>query len=286
MAIITSPTVTAAGRSVLDNLNNPVALYALTKLSHAPVAVRIERGTDGAQIDIGWTATGDLDLAAALAFVGAGGQGYVNTWYDQSGSGNNLIQSVRANMPQLVLNGATFQVGNKPGLVFNGAQGGMQALFAPMPTTDELCLLMAYRENWAGVGTGAFDLNGNAITRAFAHTPWSDNNIYFDIGDTSGNAANWRINAANPVAFGAPYIANFSHSRLDNTKTIKVNSTTIATGNRTNPSVAANRLAIGYTAAYGIGLAGFLSEVWLYARHPPAAEQARITTSIRARLNF
>jgi Alpha-L-arabinofuranosidase B, catalytic len=277
MAIITQ-SVGLQRRGAMDNMNAPVACYSVDRLwgGWMGAALTLERASDSARIDVGFTDIGTLDLASALAFCGAGGNGFVSCWYDQSGNNNHLVQPVRANQPQLVLNGITFAVGTKTGIIFNGVQGGMKALNAPMTNTDEMFLLLAYKENWSGVGTGAFDLTGDTTNRAFAHMPWSNANIYWDLGNANGPGANWRINALDPVAIGTPKIVSFSHSRINNSKQINVNGAAIATGISTNPSVPCSQLGIGYQANYGIGLAGFLSEFWLYDRFLPIAEQSRV----------
>jgi hypothetical protein len=48
---------------------------------------------------------GDYDAEAVLAFVGAG-DGFVTTWYDQSGNGRNAAQTTAGAQPRIVSNGA------------------------------------------------------------------------------------------------------------------------------------------------------------------------------------
>lgn len=54
--------------------------------------------------DIGYTAAGDLDTAAAATFLD-GDAGYVATWYDQSGNTRNATQATLASMPLYVASG-------------------------------------------------------------------------------------------------------------------------------------------------------------------------------------
>lgn len=54
--------------------------------------------------DIGYTAAGDLDTAAAATFLD-GDDGYIATWYDQSGNTRNATQATLANMPLYVASG-------------------------------------------------------------------------------------------------------------------------------------------------------------------------------------
>ena len=48
----------------------------------------------------------------------AAGNGYVTTWYDQSGNGRNATQSTAANQPQIVSNGSLVLMNNKPSVSF------------------------------------------------------------------------------------------------------------------------------------------------------------------------
>jgi hypothetical protein len=70
-------------------------------------AVRIRRSGDNAETDIGFTALGVWDSAAAAAFCVAGGgtqHGYVVTLYNQTGGGHATIATT-ARQPQIVASG-------------------------------------------------------------------------------------------------------------------------------------------------------------------------------------
>lgn len=76
-------------------------------------AVRIRRSSDNTESDIGFDANGDFDTSAFNTFIGAG-DGFVKTWYDQSGNGLNATQATNANQPKVVL----AAIGGKPGALF------------------------------------------------------------------------------------------------------------------------------------------------------------------------
>jgi hypothetical protein len=97
------------------------AAYSLRKLrnAYAGSAIRVRRSSNNAELDIGFTASGDLDTAALLAFVG-GGNGFVRTWYDQSGNGRNATQTTAGSQPQIVSNGTIEMQNGRPALRFNG----------------------------------------------------------------------------------------------------------------------------------------------------------------------
>ena len=100
-----NPTATAVQVFLLDTYTGAEAGYSLRKISStATNSLRVRRSSDNAETDIGFAADGNLDNAALLAFVGTGGtdNGYVTTWYDQSGNANNATQATATNQPQIV----------------------------------------------------------------------------------------------------------------------------------------------------------------------------------------
>ena len=68
-------------------------------------AIQVRRASDSTTQDIGFDANGDLDTSALATFC-AGTDGYVATWYDQSGNGNNLTQATTSAQPQIVASGS------------------------------------------------------------------------------------------------------------------------------------------------------------------------------------
>lgn len=62
------------------------------------------RRDDNTLQDIGFLANGELDVAALTTFTGAG-SGFVHTWYDQSGSSNDVTTENDAAQPRIVNSG-------------------------------------------------------------------------------------------------------------------------------------------------------------------------------------
>ncbi|MDQ0347183.1 arabinofuranosidase catalytic domain-containing protein [Ancylobacter vacuolatus] len=108
-----------------DALAGPLyAAFGLSRLlsAYAGPCVRARRASDGAESDIGFAAAGALDVAALLAFAGAG-SAYATLWYDQSGNGRHAAQPTGAAQPRIV-NAGGLDVGpnGRPQLVLSGAQ--------------------------------------------------------------------------------------------------------------------------------------------------------------------
>jgi hypothetical protein len=115
---------------LLDDYPNAAAAYSLRKLRSAYTgsAIRVRR-TNLDEINIGFTSTGELDTAALLAFTGTGAlnNGFVTTWYDQSGNGRNATQTTALNQPQIVSGGSVITENGKPSLQFDGVNDELNA---------------------------------------------------------------------------------------------------------------------------------------------------------------
>jgi hypothetical protein len=96
----------AAFTGLLDTYSGAAVGYSLRKLRSAYTgnSIRVRRSSDNAEQDFGFVAN-VLDTASLLTFCGAG-NGFVTTWYDQSGNANNATQSTVARQAQIVSSGA------------------------------------------------------------------------------------------------------------------------------------------------------------------------------------
>lgn len=112
---------------LLDAYPNAAAAYSLRKLrtAYTGSAIRVRR-TNLDEMDIGFTGTGALDTTALLAFTGTGAldNGFVKTWYDQSGNARNATQETAVSQPQIVSEGSVLTTNGKPTLRFDGVNDG------------------------------------------------------------------------------------------------------------------------------------------------------------------
>ena len=83
-------------------------------------AIKVRRSSDNNELDIGFV-NNELDTASLLDFVGSG-NGFVSIWYDQSGEGNNLLQTLASIQPQIVSNGSLILENGKPCIDFLGSK--------------------------------------------------------------------------------------------------------------------------------------------------------------------
>jgi hypothetical protein len=99
---------------LLDTYTGAAVGYSLRQLrtAYTGAAIRVRRSSDNTEQDFGFV-NNVLDTASLLTFCGAG-NGFVTTWYDQSGNANNATQTTALNQPQIVSSGALLTANSKP----------------------------------------------------------------------------------------------------------------------------------------------------------------------------
>ena len=104
---------------LLDDYSGAAAAYSLRLLrsGYSGNAIRVRRSSDNAEQNIGFV-NNELDTSSLLSFVGTGGtdNGFVKTWYDQSGNGNDATQTTIADQPQIVSSGSVITENGKPSI--------------------------------------------------------------------------------------------------------------------------------------------------------------------------
>ena len=111
----------SVGESALQIAPSAAAAYSLRSLTGGdPKVVRVRRDTGGGAGDNDeedFTVSG-ISSGALVDFVGSGNDGFVDTWYDQSGNSNNVVQATAGNQPKIVSSGSLIA----GGLRFDDAQ--------------------------------------------------------------------------------------------------------------------------------------------------------------------
>lgn len=90
----------------------------LLRTAYAGSSIRVRRSSDNAEQDIGFSGV-NLNTSSLLSFVGAG-DGFVTTFYDQSGNGYNMTQGSATSQPQIVSSGSLITQNGKPSILFDG----------------------------------------------------------------------------------------------------------------------------------------------------------------------
>jgi len=163
---------------LLDLYPGAAAAYSVRKLrtAYTGSAIRVRR-TDLTEANIGFTSAGNLDTTALLAFTGTGAldNGFVTTWYDQSGNGINATQTTALSQPQIVSAGSVINVNSKPSLQFDGVNDEF-ALSSTITTSIYSNFTVLKKTSTTTIVIPAGLSNGQ-LTGA-----WSDGNLYENNG--------------------------------------------------------------------------------------------------------
>ena len=104
---------------LLDTYPGASAAYSVRKLRNAYTgnAIRVRRSSDNTEQDIGFSGA-NLDTSSLSTFC-SGTNGFVTTWYDQSGNGVNLVQTTAINQPKIVTSGVISTTNSRPSIDFS-----------------------------------------------------------------------------------------------------------------------------------------------------------------------
>lgn len=186
------PNTSAPPLLLLDAYPNAFFAYSFRKLrnAYAGSAVRIRRDSDNAEQDVGFSGN-DFDAASAAAFIGAG-NGFITTWYDQSGNANDTIQTVSTAQPQY----SATTINSLPGMTFDGSNDSMFESAANSYTAfGSDCTLMAAIYS-TGTNETWFRWD-NSANRVEVFNLADD--MYWDFGDAGTGTR--RVNFTQPVGW-------------------------------------------------------------------------------------
>jgi hypothetical protein len=137
---------------LLDDYPNAAAAYSLRLLrtAYTGSAIRVRRTVGSpSEKDIGFI-NNELDVADLQSFC-SGTNGFVTTWYDQSGNGRNATQSTAIFQPQIVSGGSVMTKNGKPQiegglnkeLDVNYAFNGNHWIFGAVSTHSDLMVYLS-----------------------------------------------------------------------------------------------------------------------------------------------
>jgi len=142
---------------LLDTYSGAAAAYSLRQLSssYSGDAIRVRRASDNAELNIGFVAN-ELDTASLTTFC-SGTNGFVTTWYDQSGNARNAVETVAVNQPKIYdsILGVVLTNG-KPAMTFDGVNDGLISSlgsvtnFTAFNVVQQQTLQSAYRSYYGG----------------------------------------------------------------------------------------------------------------------------------------
>jgi hypothetical protein len=132
---------------LLDDYSGAAAAYSLRLLRSAYTgdAIKVRRASDNTEQDIGFV-NNELDVATLESFC-SGTNGFVTTWYDQSGNGRDATQTTAANQPQIVSSGSVIIKNSKPAVKFDGSNDDLINSTAIVSMTNMTLIGVVSSEN-------------------------------------------------------------------------------------------------------------------------------------------
>ena len=106
---------------LLNDYSGAAAAYSLRLLDNTYTgdAIVVRRASDNTTQAIGFV-NNELDTTSLESFC-SGTDGFVTTWYDQSGNGNDAAQANASKQPQIVSSGSTILENGKAAVEFDGS---------------------------------------------------------------------------------------------------------------------------------------------------------------------
>lgn len=103
---------------LLDEYSSNALAFSIRRLYSGSTYAFNVRRTNNDQLDIGFTAEGDLDIITLLTFCGSG-DGFITKWYDQGNLGIQVENGGAENQPKIVSAGVLNTDNGKPAILFN-----------------------------------------------------------------------------------------------------------------------------------------------------------------------
>ena len=220
-------------QNILDIYGGVTGAYSLRKLSSSynSFAIRVRRSSDNTELNVGFV--GDqLNTSAILTFCGSG-NGFVSTWYDQTGNLRHLTQPTAANQPRIVSSGVLELVNNRPAIYFDGINDSISVGFSSSVSAVAFTIFDVFKINDSD----------NFVTHTLSGG-------YILAGNT--------INPAPPD--GVPYISRYKNSVLTSTTT----QTEVRAAYSTNTQILFTEI-VNTTSANSFGISSYNS--WPMAGH-------------------
>ncbi len=235
---------------ILDDYPNAAAAYSLRKLRSAYTgsAIRVRRSSDNTEQDIGFSGA-NLDTSALTSFCGSG-NGFVTTWYDQSGNARNATQTTAANQPQIVSSGSVILQNSKPCIQSDGSNDFLQSNIGDYRFLHDIYMVTKVNSN---------QVNYRSY---FGMVGASSGNILWHIGSSTGSKLGITQPGVNIVSGGVDNLNQkllnaYATSSLLNFADVS-NSNSI-NGTMVNTSGAVNNLIISASANSGNSVGDYLS---------------------------
>lgn len=176
---------------ILDKAQNSAVAFSLRKLrtEYSGDCVKVRRDSDNTTQNVGFDIDGIIDLSALITFVGSG-NGYIDTWYDQSGNGINATQTVTASQPMIVNSGSAVLLNSKPSISFDGVNDWL--LVAGLSNTGDKVTMFEYCQKNTSDGNASSRFFSTYITGASPYDFGSESSFVIYYNNASSLISNMR----------------------------------------------------------------------------------------------
>lgn len=236
---------------LLDFFPNAATAYSLRRLrfSYTGSAIRVRRSSDNTEQDIGFDIAGGLDTTSITSFCGSG-NGFVTTWYDQSGNGRNITQTTASNQPRIVTSGSIIINKTLPSVQF-GLSGATTFLTATFNLSNPIRSFSYFNPT----ETNGFIFDGLTVNQYRLFTATSTTITAYANGANSEPTYTDVAGITNKN-YLSDFLADAANTRW------QINNNTALTANWGNTSITGFR--IGNAGNGSFRYAGFLSEFVMY----------------------
>ena len=200
---------------LLNLFPNAAAAYSLRSLDKfINVVVRVRRSSDNAEQDF---SENSILSGLLTQFVGAGNNGFVTRWYDQSGNGRDEIQKVLVSQLLIVQNGALILVDGKPSVNFNGIGIGLTSVLNILQPYTAFTVSRTVVPPSVSSGSSVYDGPYNFPERSFVRvysnifiSCWAGTHLYSNNGNPSNRKITYSLfNSINSeVSFNETLVAS------------------------------------------------------------------------------
>jgi hypothetical protein len=250
----------------LDVVGNAAVAYSLRDLSSTylgPV-VRVRRSSDGVEQDF----TSDQVADGTLTTFCGAGDGFVRTWYDQSGNTNNASQTTTSLQPQIVASGGLIITDGTPGLRFavDNTDNDIHLSLGSFTQSQPLSIFAA-ANRISALNRQVLYTNSNASFQIAGH-------VTADVRITAGTILNYQIAATTGKQL---------HTGIFNgTSSVAAFNGTATTGNTGTGAILTGSRISGFSPSTNIGYS-WIGSVYELIIYP--TDQTSNRTTIESNIN-
>ena len=247
---------------LLDDYPGSTAAYSLRALNSAYTgyAIRVRRSSDGDFKDIGLLYDGSLDTESLLSFVGSG-NATVQTWYDQSGEGNNAVQGTLSRQPNIVESGVLVTMLDEPAMDTTSQPNSGFVNSSPSnfkPANSSTSIFVLGRDSGTAASTRHLLAYSNVDIR-FAYLAGSNVRLRSQIWNSNGTSLTTEVSASTNIPFIGTSIRGQSFQTVFNNGVQGQNKTGLPT-----PSANTTGTLSLFSLTNNFSFEGFYSELIFY----------------------